>query len=90
MPALSVTGVAPGEAMKESSRSITGDRRLSVRGALVVLQLALSLVLVIGAGLFLRTFAALSRTPLGFAAGGLTVAGVNLPKTVEDLSLIHI
>ena len=84
VPALSVTGVAPGEAMKESSRSITGDRRLSVRGALVVLQLALSLVLVIGAGLFLRTFAALSRTPLGFAAGGLTVAGVNLPKTVED------
>jgi putative ABC transport system permease protein len=84
VPALSVTGVAPGEAMKESARSITGDRRLSVRGALVVLQLALSLVLVIGAGLFLRTFAALSATPLGFAAGGLTVAAVSLPKTVED------
>jgi putative ABC transport system permease protein len=84
VPALSVTGVAPGEAMKESSRSIAGDRRVSVRGALVVLQLALSLVLVIGAGLFLRTFAALSRTQLGFAAGGLTVAGVSLPKTVED------
>jgi predicted permease len=83
-PALSVTGVAPGEAMKDSSRAITGDRRFSVRGALVVLQLALSLVLVIGAGLFLRTFAALSATPLGFAAGGLTVAAVSLPKSVED------
>lgn len=84
VPALSVTGVAPGDAMKESSRALAGDRRLSIRSTLVVLQLALSLVLVIGAGLFLRTFAALSRTPLGFAAGGLTVAGVGLPKTIED------
>jgi len=84
VPALSVTGVAPGEAMKESSRSIAGDRKLSVRGALVVIQLALSLVLVVGAGLFLRTFAALNATPLGFAAGGLTVASVSLPQAVED------
>ena len=84
VPALSVTGVAPGDAMKESSRTVTGDRRLSVRGALVVAQIALSLVLVVGAGLFLRTFAALSATPLGFAAGGLTVATVNLPAAVAE------
>jgi putative ABC transport system permease protein len=84
VPALSVTGVAPGDAMKESSRTVTGDRRMSVRGALVVAQIALSLVLVIGAGLFLRTFAALSGTRLGFAAGGLTVANVNLPAAVAE------
>ena len=84
VPALSVTGVAPGDAMKESSRTVTGDRRLSVRGALVVAQIALSLVLVVGAGLFLRTFAALSGTRLGFAAGGLTVATVNLPAAVAE------
>ena len=84
VPALSVTGVAPGDAMKESSRTVTGDRRLSVRGALVVAQIALSLVLVVGAGLFLRTFAALSGTRLGFAAGGLTVASVNLPAAVAE------
>jgi len=84
VPALAVTGVAPGDAMKESSRTITGDRRLSVRGALVVVQIALSLVLIVGAGLFLRTFAALNATPLGFAAGGLTVANVNLPAVVSE------
>jgi putative ABC transport system permease protein len=84
VPALSVTGVAPGDAMKESSRTITGDRRLSIRGALVVAQIALSLVLIVGAGLFLRTFAALNATPLGFAAGGLTVATVNLPAAVSE------
>jgi putative ABC transport system permease protein len=84
VPALSVRGVAPGDAIKESSRSVTGDRRLGVRGALVVVQIALSLVLVVGAGLFLRTFAALSGTQLGFAAGGLTVANVDLPANVAE------
>jgi predicted permease len=84
LPALAVTRVAPGDAMKEAGRSIAGDRRLSVRGALVVSQIALSLVLVIGAGLFLRTFASLSRTPLGFAPGGLTVASINLANSSAD------
>jgi putative ABC transport system permease protein len=84
LPAFAVTGVAPGDAMKESGRTIAGDRRLSIRGALVVSQIALSLVLVIGAGLFLRTFTSLSQTPLGFAPGGLTVANVNLAATATD------
>ncbi len=84
LPALAVTGVAPGDAMKESGRTIAGDRRLSIRGALVVSQIALSLVLVIGAGLFLRTFTSLSRLPLGFAPGGLTVASVTLTASAAD------
>ncbi len=84
LPAFAVTGVAPGDAMKESGRTITGDRRLSIRGALVVSQIALSLVLVIGAGLFLRSFTALNRLPLGFAPGGLTVASVTLAASAAD------
>jgi putative ABC transport system permease protein len=84
LPAFAVTGVAPGDAMKESGRTIAGDRRLSIRGALVVSQIALSLVLVIGAGLFLRTFTALSQVPLGFAPGGLTVASVSLAASAGD------
>ncbi len=83
LPAFAVTGVAPGDAMKESGRAVTGDRRLSVRGALVVSQIALSLVLVIGAGLFLRTFATLTQTPLGFDPDGLRVAAINLPTSME-------
>ena len=84
LPALAVTRVAPGDALKESGRSIAGDRRLSVRGALVVSQIALSLVLVVGAGLFLQTFASLSRTPLGFAPGGLTVTSIDLASSAVD------
>jgi predicted permease len=55
-PALGVTRVAPNEALKEQSRSVSGDRRFGLRNALVVIQVALSLALVVAAGLFVRTF----------------------------------
>lgn len=47
-------------------------------GALVVAQIAVSFVLVIAAGLFLRTFASLSQLPLGFEPKPLVVFHVNL------------
>ena len=49
-----------------------------MRGALVVAQLAVSFILVIAAGLFLRTFASLSQLPLGFVPEPLVVVQVNL------------
>jgi predicted permease len=49
-----------------------------MRGTLVVAQIAVSLVLVVAAGLFLRTFASLNRLPLGFVPEPLLVAELNL------------
>ena len=77
-PMIGVKSVAPGEALKGVGRSIAGDRRFAVRGTLVVAQLAISFILVIGAGLFLRTFASLSRLPLGFTPEPLVVVQLNL------------
>src|SRR6185295_16185494 len=77
-PMIAVKGVAPGEALKSAGRAIAGDRRFAVRGALVVAQLAVSFVLVIAAGLFLRTFSSLSQLPLGFAPEPLVVVQLNL------------
>ena len=77
-PMFGVNSVAPGEALKGGSRSIAGDRRFMVRGALVVAQLAVSFILVIAAGLFLRTFASLSHLPLGFVPEPLVVVQLNL------------
>jgi predicted permease len=77
-PMIAVKGVAPGEALKGAGRSLAGDRRFAVRGALVVAQLAISFVLVIAAGLFLRTFASLNRLPLGFVPQPLVVIEMNL------------
>lgn len=80
-PVIGASRVAPGEALREAGRGISGDRRFAVRGALVVAQLALSLVLIAGAGLFVRTFASLSRVSLGFAAERLLVADVRTGGT---------
>jgi putative ABC transport system permease protein len=77
-PMIGVKSVAPGEALKGAGRAIAGDRRFAVRGALVVTQLAVSFILVIAAGLFLRTFASLSQLPLGFVPEPLVVVQVNL------------
>ena len=72
-PMLAVKSVAPGEALKSAGRAMAGDRRFAVRGALVVAQIAVSFILVIAAGLFLRTFASLNQLPLGFVPEPLVV-----------------
>ena len=77
-PALGLKTVAAGEALKAANRGLAGDRRFAVRGALVVVQIALSLMLVTAAGLFLRSFASLNQLPLGFVPEPLLLAELNL------------
>lgn len=77
-PVLGLKHVIPGEALKDVGRGMAGDRRFAVRGALVIAQIAVSLVLVIAAGLFLRTFASLNQLPLGFVPEPLLVVELNL------------
>jgi putative ABC transport system permease protein len=65
--------------LRSEARSASGGtaaRRL--RSTLIVLEIALSLVLLIGAGLLVRSFAALQRIPLGFEPHGLVAADVML------------
>ena len=66
VPALRSTRVAPNDAIKEQGRSIVGESRFGFGSMLVVAQVALSLVLIVGAGLFMRTFSTLSNVRLGF------------------------
>jgi putative ABC transport system permease protein len=77
-PMIAVKNVAPGETLKGAGRALAGDRRFAVRGALVVAQIAVSFILVITAGLFLRTLASLSQLPLGFVPEPLVVVQMNL------------
>ena len=65
-PAMGLAAVAPNDALKEQSRSVTGDRRFGLRNGLVIIQVALSLSLVAFAGLFVGSFTSLTSTPLGF------------------------
>ncbi|MEO6526612.1 MAG: ABC transporter permease [Gemmatimonadaceae bacterium] len=66
VPALRAARVDPSEAMKEQGRATSSGRRVGLAGSLVVAQVALSLVLLIAAGLFVRTFASLASVDVGF------------------------
>ncbi len=77
-PAIRATRCGPGESLKSGGRSVTGGRdRFALRRALVVTQVALSLVLVVGAMLFTRSFQKLITDDAGFRQDGLLVAGVD-------------
>jgi putative ABC transport system permease protein len=54
-----------------------GGRFFGPSAVLIVLQVALSVVLVVGAGLFLRTFSSLTTVPLGFEPERVLMAAVN-------------
>jgi predicted permease len=82
-PVVGLSGVSANDAVKEQSRSVTGDRRFGVRNVLVAIQVALSLALLIGGVLFVRTLTALSGTKLGFDAGGLVVINVDARRNDE-------
>ncbi len=77
-PAWGAAALAPYEALRSAGRGIVGDRRFTVRGALVVVQIALSILLVAAAGLFLRSLNSLTHAPLGFTPEPLIVADLDL------------
>lgn len=74
----SVVSAAPAHALR-AARGASGDVRVTAaRTALVVAQVAIALVLLVGAGLLIRTVQHLSQRDLGFDSGGLTTVQVNL------------
>jgi putative ABC transport system permease protein len=84
VPALRSTRVAPQEAIKEQGRSIVGESRFGFGSMLVVAQVALSLVLIVGAGLFMRTFSTLSNVRLGFEPDPILMVSANAKRSVID------
>jgi predicted permease len=80
-PAFGLGNAAPNDALKDQSRTVAGDRRFGVRSALVIVQVALSFVLVSGAAVFVRTFATLVTTPLGFDPSGLLIVSIDAARS---------
>ncbi|HJU65113.1 MAG TPA: ABC transporter permease, partial [Gemmatimonadaceae bacterium] len=81
IPALRSTSVPIIDALKQGTQGAgEGVSRSRLRGALVVGELALSLVLMIGAGLLIKSYRALHETPLGFDQEGIVTLRVTLPE----------
>ena len=80
-PAFRAAGVAPMEAIKEHGRGSSQESRVSLASGLVVAQVALSVVLVVAAGLFMRTFSSLANVHLGFDRDRVLLVTVNAQRT---------
>ena len=83
-PAFRASRAAPMDALKQQGRTIAGQGRLTLAGSLIVVQVALSLVLVVAAGLFVRTFTSLSTRHLGFEPAQVLIVNVDAHRTTND------
>jgi predicted permease len=81
LPALRATYLSPVSAMRSGGRSVTAGReRFSLRRALVATQVALSLVLLVGALLFVRSLHNLLTTDAGFQPEGVLTVNIDFTR----------
>jgi len=93
-PALRATRVQPASAMRASGRGLTAGReRFSLRRGLVVAQVALSMVLLVGALLFVRSLQKLMAANIGFRPDGVVTVNFDLARahfSKERLAQVHL
>ncbi|MBA3441911.1 MAG: ABC transporter permease, partial [Pyrinomonadaceae bacterium] len=79
-PAWQVSGHGLHETLKEGSRAAGDGRSGKLRSALVVAEVALALVLLVGAGLLIKSFARLLESNPGFEAKNVVTMDIGLPR----------
>jgi len=80
-PAVNVAGRDLGASLRQGGRSLTGDRsRRWLRATLVAGEVALAVMLLVGTGLLVRSFAALRGEDPGFRPQGRLVLATPLPR----------
>jgi putative ABC transport system permease protein len=84
-PAMTTRRLAPMDALKEQGRGAGGGRH-SMTSPFVVAQIALSVVLLVGAGLFLQTFYSLLTREVGFDRESILLANVDIQRSQIDES----
>ena len=83
-PAFRARRVAPIDALKEQGRGALGDARTGLSSGLVVAQVALSMVLIVAAGLLVGTFGRLATLPLGFDTDRVLIVNVDVTRAPID------
>ena len=85
VPAVYASRVELSEALKQGgTRASAGGGILRMRGALVVTEIALAVALVSGAGLLIKSLAALQHVALGFRPENLLVMRATVPGSLAD------
>lgn len=94
VPALQASKLDLNSVLKEGGRGASGGSlRLSTRGALVVAEVAIAVMLLIGAGLLIQSFARLMSVKPGFNPDNLLTMRIGLPDglytTPEQIAGFH-
>jgi putative ABC transport system permease protein len=80
-PAWQASQAKPVDALRTSARGMGGAAQARWRTVLTIAEVALSLILLVGAGLLLRSFSALMRVDLGFQPDHVIAMNVSLPQS---------
>jgi predicted permease len=84
-PAVWAARRSPSEVLKDEGRASSRSKRArQIGNALLVGQVALALTLTLGAGLLIRSYAALTRQEFGFSGGGVLTAKLSIPSRPYD------
>jgi putative ABC transport system permease protein len=81
MPALTFSKADPQEFLKEAGKGSFTSLRIGIRETLVVSEVALAFILLISAGLLIRSFARLQAVDPGFHSDHLLTLRITLPRT---------
>ena len=81
VPSLKASRVNLTQSLKEGSRSVVGSASQRLRSLIVAAEIALSLVLLIGAGLLMRSFFSLTRVDPGFDSRNVLTLKMTVPRS---------
>ena len=79
VPAFYASKIELSEALKQGATRVVGGRSVRLRGALVVAEIALAVILVSCAGLLIKSFVALHNVALGFRPENVLVMRASVP-----------
>jgi hypothetical protein len=90
VPALQAGTIDLAAAIKAESGGVLGARgKAWVRSGLVMVQVSLSFILLVGAGLLLKSFRSMQQTDPGFAADSVLIGNVDMASAGYDAARVR-
>lgn len=86
-PAIAASSISPGEGLKVGERGSSGGRNRG-KAILIAVEVGLSLVLLIGAGLMVKSFSNLTKVDPGFRPDHLLIFNIGAPSRTDEASQV--